>query len=66
MSDRDDVKPKNKKHNSTPEPESVNRLDTMEQVRALFPSELKNPLLDEEPERLRYIHAKVLVKSRQP
>ncbi|MCW3986323.1 MAG: hypothetical protein NWE91_07960 [Candidatus Bathyarchaeota archaeon] len=47
MSDGDDVKPENKKDNSTPEPESVNRLDTTEQVRALFPSELKNPLLDE-------------------
>jgi len=47
MSDGDDMKPENKKDNSTPEPESVNKLDTTEQVQALFPSELRNLLLDE-------------------
>lgn len=53
MSDADNLKPENKKYEITPEPEDVNKLEMMEQVQALFPSELKNLLLDEdEPERV--------------
>ena len=53
MSDVDNLKPENKKYEITPEPEDVNKLEMMEQVQALFPSELKNLLLDEdEPERV--------------
>ncbi len=48
MSDADNLKPENKKYEITPEPEDVNKLEMMEQVQALFPSELKNLLLDED------------------
>jgi len=43
----DELKPENKKDNSTLDLESSDTLDTTEQVQALFPSELRNPPSDD-------------------
>ena len=66
MRDEDDLPPQNTKHSSIPELVSVNELNTAMQVQALFPSELRDPLLNEESERSGHKHTKVLAKSRQP